>query len=160
LKLIYLGLGSNLGDRLGCLRRAIEELRAAGIEVRRVSSIYETQPVGHTGQPWFLNCVVEAETERMPLQLLKRLQQIERRLGRRRRTPGGPRTIDIDILLFGNHVMETEALAVPHPRLAERRFVLQPLCELAPGLRHPGSGQTMAELLAGLADRSAVRRLT
>ncbi len=158
MKTVYLGLGSNLGDRQARLRRAIELLREEGVEVRRVSGIYESEPVDYTAQPWFLNCVVEAETELMPLQLLKRLQKIEARVGRRRTVPKGPRTIDIDILLYGNHVMATAPLTVPHPRLAERRFVLAPLREVAPGLRHPVSRKTISELLDGLTRPGRVER--
>jgi len=158
-KLVYLGLGSNLGDRLENLRRAIQELRAAGVAVGRGSSVYESEPVDYTAQPRFLNAVVEAETELMPRQLLRRLQHIERRLGRRRGVPGGPRTIDIDILVFGEHVMHTAALTIPHPRLAERRFVLQPLCELAAGLRHPADRQTVSALLAGLSGGGQVKKV-
>ena len=158
-KLVYLGLGSNLGERLDNLRRAIEELRAAGVAVCRVSSVYESEPVDYTAQPRFLNAAVEAETELMPRQLLRRLQQIESRLGRRRGRRRGPRTIDIDILLFGDHVMHTAALTIPHPRLAQRRFVLEPLRELAAGLRHPVNRQTVSELLAGLNGGGQVKKV-
>ena len=123
-----------------------------------MSSVYESAPVDYTAQPRFLNAVVEAETELMPRQLLRRLQRVESRLGRRRGVRRGPRTIDIDILLFGDHVMHTAALTIPHPRLAERRFVLEPLRELAAGLRHPASRQTVAELLAGLSGGGRVKK--
>ncbi len=158
-KRVYLGLGSNLGDRRAHLERALGEMRALGIEVLRVSSLYESEPVDWSEQPWFLNCVVEAETEHMPRQLLHKLQCIELRLGRRRSARRGPRTIDIDILLFGEHVMDTEELTIPHPRLARRRFVLEPLRELAADLRHPLSRRTMAELLAEVPDRTRVERV-
>lgn len=162
-KRAYLCLGSNLGDRRAYLERALEAMHTYGIEVLRVSAFYESQPVPPSGsaQPWFLNCVAEVETECMPLQLLHRLQRIEKQLGRRRSrsgAPRGPRTIDIDILLYANHIMETEELTIPHPRMAERRFVLEPLRELAAGLRHPVSRRTVAELLAGVPDRSRVHR--
>jgi 2-amino-4-hydroxy-6-hydroxymethyldihydropteridine diphosphokinase len=127
--------------------------------VRRVSSVYETEPVGVRNQPWFLNVVVEGETELFPVQLLERMQAIEIRLGRRRPAEQGPRTMDIDILLYGDFRIERRDLTVPHPRLSERRFVLEPLVELAPELRHPVSRVTMRELLAATPDRSAVRRL-
>ncbi len=162
-KRAYLCLGSNLGDRRAYLERALAAMRAGGMEIRRVSSLYETEPVEVSGQPWFLNCVAEVETEDMPLQLLRRLQRIEQRLGRRRSAPRlgrrGPRTIDLDILFYGNHVMETGELTLPHPRLADRRFVLEALREIAAGLRHPVSRRTIAELLAAVADRSQVHRL-
>ncbi len=157
---IYLSLGSNLGDRRQNLERAIGELAEAGVEVKRVSSLYETEPVGMRAQPWFLNQVVEAETELFPMQLLDRLQAIERGLGRQRLTPQGPRTIDIDILLYGRFRIQSERLTVPHPRMNERRFVLEPLAELTTELRHPVSLLTVRELLAATGDRSAVRRLT
>jgi 2-amino-4-hydroxy-6-hydroxymethyldihydropteridine diphosphokinase len=127
--------------------------------VRRVSSVYETEPVGVRNQPWFLNVVVEGETELFPVQLLERMQAIEIRLGRRRPAEPSPRTIDIDILLYGDFRIQRLDLTVPHPRLAERRFVLEPLVELAPELRHPVSRLTMREMLAATPDRSTVRRL-
>lgn len=160
-KRAYLGLGSNVGERQLYIERALEEMRTAGIEVHRVSSLYETEPVGVADQPWFLNCVAEVDTELMPLQLLHKLQGIEHRLGRRRAAGDKPRprTIDIDILLFGNHVMDTAELAIPHPRMTERRFVLEPLRELAGDLRHPVSRRTVSELLAAVSDRSRIQRL-
>jgi len=160
-KRVYLSLGSNLGDRRAHLERALEEMRADGIDVLRLSALYESEPVDFRAQRWFLNCVVEAETECMPLELLRRLRRIETRLGRRRLAPSrlrGPRTIDIDVLLYANHVMRTSELTIPHPRMTERRFVLEPLRELAPDLRHPVNRRTVAELLTAVRDRSRVRR--
>jgi 2-amino-4-hydroxy-6-hydroxymethyldihydropteridine diphosphokinase len=158
MKTVYLSLGSNLGDRERNLREAIRMLGEAGVHAQRVSSLYETEPVGVRDQPWFLNLVVEAETELFPRQLLARIHRIEFALGRKRVRPQGPRTADIDILLYGDSVIETEELTVPHPRLEERRFVLEPLAELAPELRHPVSRRTIRELLAGTAGQ-AVRKL-
>lgn len=158
MKTVYLSLGSNLGDREGYLRRAIALVGAAGVRVLRVSSLYETEPLEVHGQPWFLNLVVEAETELFPKQLLGRLQKVELDLGRRRTRPKGPRPIDIDILLYGRSVIEGAELTVPHPRLAERRFVLEPLAELAPELRHPVNHRTIGELLAATAGQ-VVRKL-
>lgn len=159
-KRVFLSLGSNLGDRKAYLDRALEELPGAGVEVLRVSPMYESEPVDYAAQPWFLNCVVEAATEAMPLQLLHRLQQIENRLGRRRGTQirRGPRTIDIDILLYGNQVISTSTLTVPHPRMTQRRFVLEPLRELSPDLRHPVSRRTVGELLSEASGQS-IRKL-
>lgn len=157
-KTVYLSLGSNLGDREGCLRRAIALVGAAGVRVLRVSSLYETEPLEVRDQPRFLNLVVEAETELFPKQLLARLQKIELDLGRRRTRPKGPRPIDIDILLYGRSAIESAELTVPHPRLADRRFVLEPLAELAPELRHPVNQRTIRELLAATAGQ-VVRKL-
>ena len=155
---IYLSLGSNLGDRAAQIARAVEALVAAGVKVTRQSALYATEPVGFSAQGWFLNCVLEAETELMPRQLLRVLQEVERSLGRRRMVPRGPRTMDIDILLYGASAVRMADLEVPHPRMAERRFVLVPLAELSPTLRHPTLHKTMLELLAETRDRSQVRR--
>ncbi len=157
-KTIYLSLGSNLGDRRGHIARAVEALAAAGLRVTQQSSLYATEPLDFPAQRWFLNCVLEAETEWMPRQLLHVIQGIERRLGRKRMVHRGPRTIDIDILLYGSSVLSAPELTVPHPRMAERRFVLVPLGEIAPALRHPTLRRTVAELLAETPDRSSVRR--
>lgn len=157
-KLIYLSLGSNLGNRPAHIAEAIGALGAAGVRVLRQSSLYATEPVDFRTQSWFLNCVVEAETEWMPRQLLRALQEMERRLGRRKTVRRGPRVIDLDILLYGSSVIRSADLKVPHPRMAERRFVLVPLNEIAPGLRHPTLHRTIAELLATVRDRSSVRR--
>ncbi|MGE5569403.1 MAG: 2-amino-4-hydroxy-6-hydroxymethyldihydropteridine diphosphokinase [Rhodospirillales bacterium] len=158
MKTVYLSLGSNLGDRERNLREAIRMLGEAGVRVLRISSLYETEPVDLRDQPWFLNLVLEAETELFPKQLLARIRKIELDLGRKRLRPKGPRTADIDILLYGDFVIDTEELTVPHPRMAERRFVLEPLAELAPELRHPVTRRTIRELLAGTAGQ-AVRRI-
>ena len=158
MKTIYLSLGSNLGDRERNLRAAIERLGASDLRILRVSPIYETEPVEKTDQGWFLNLVVEAETTLFPLQLLARTQKIERALGRVRTVPKGPRTIDIDILLYAAAVMHTGKLEIPHPRLSERRFVLAPLHDLAPELRHPVTRATVAEMLRA-APPAAVRLL-
>ena len=147
MKTTYLALGSNIGDRETNLCAAIQSISAAGIPVLRESPIYETEPVGLTDQRWFLNMVVEAETALFPMQLLTRTGKIERALGRVRTVANGPRTIDIDILLYGNAVIRTPRLEIPHPRMHERRFVLAPLADLAPALRHPLLRQTVRQLL-------------
>lgn len=157
MKTIYLSLGSNLGERDQNLARAITSLPERGVRVLRQSSLYETEPVDVRGQPWFLNCAVEAETDLMPRQLLQALLGIEREMGRRRRVPRGPRLIDMDILFYGSSIVDLPNLEVPHPRMAGRRFVLMPLNELAPTLRHAVLNKTVAELLAETPDRSQVR---
>ena len=156
-KTVYLSLGSNLGEREGNLQRAISALRELGT-VTGVSSPYETEPVEFTPQPWFLNCAVVLETEMMPKQLLARVLGIEQALGRRRTQPKGPRTLDIDILLFGNTVVDTPALIIPHPAMHERRFVLEPLAEIAPDARHPVLKRSVRELRDALPAAGAVRR--
>jgi 2-amino-4-hydroxy-6-hydroxymethyldihydropteridine diphosphokinase len=158
-KLTYLSLGSNLGDRAANLERAIEALPAAGVRVLRRSSIYETEPVDFLHQPWFLNCVVEAETSLPPEALLGTLQGIERQMGSRKLVARGPRIIDLDILFYDAAVVRTPEIEIPHPRMAERRFVLVPLAELAPALQHPALHATIAELLAVTRDTSIVRVL-
>jgi 2-amino-4-hydroxy-6-hydroxymethyldihydropteridine diphosphokinase len=156
-KIVYIALGSNLGDRAGMLERAIAAMNSAGISVVRQSSLYVTEPVGAPGQGWFLNAVVEAETSLLPLQLLHTLLKIERELGRRRLTPHGPRAIDLDILFYGSSVIRSRELEVPHPRLTERRFVLIPLAQLAPDFRHPVLHKSINQLLAETPDRSEAR---
>jgi 2-amino-4-hydroxy-6-hydroxymethyldihydropteridine diphosphokinase len=149
--LVYIGLGSNLGDRESTIRAAVERLAATpGIELVAVSSLHETDPVGYADQPRFLNGAVALRTELPPRTLLGRLQEVERELGRDRSGPRfGPRTIDLDLLLYGAEQIDENDLQIPHPRLAERRFVLEPLAELDRGLEVPGKGSVRA-LLAGL----------
>lgn len=159
MKQIFLSLGSNIGDRLAHIHQAIELLSKVGIEVKRVSSFYQTEPVDFLPQRWFVNCVVEVGTDLMPRRLLKALQSVERALGRRPGIPKGPRSIDIDILLYENVVVRSAALTIPHERLSERRFVLIALRELAADLRHPVTQRTVAEMLHDTPDVSQVVRL-
>ena len=155
---VYLSLGSNVGDRTRNLNAAIQRLRALG-EVMAVSSIYETEPVDFTAQPWFLNCAVKLNTENTPEQLLTGIVEIERQLGRRRGLQKGPRIIDLDILLFGTSTFKAPGLTIPHPAMHERRFVLEPLAEIAPEVCHPVLKQTIRELLSVLPIGQAVRKI-
>jgi 2-amino-4-hydroxy-6-hydroxymethyldihydropteridine diphosphokinase len=154
--LVFLSLGSNVGDRAGQLQAAISQLRGVG-PVVAVSSFYETEPVEFTEQPWFLNCAVALETDRNPQELMKAILDIEREMGRRRLQDKGPRLIDIDILLFGGTVMDSNEVTIPHPAMQQRRFVLEPLAEIAPDVRHPVLKRTIREMLADLPTGQTVR---
>jgi 2-amino-4-hydroxy-6-hydroxymethyldihydropteridine diphosphokinase len=157
----YLSLGSNLGDRELNLLRAVAEIgRIAGLKITALSRFYETDPVGPIPQDPFLNAAMKVETTLSPEQMLKALQRIETEtFQRRRQVAWGPRTMDIDILFFGDRTVADEKLVIPHPRLHQRRFVLAPLAEIAPELVHPLFRQTVAELLATLGDGQGVRPL-
>jgi len=157
-KRVYLSLGSNVGDRGANLRAAIERLGRFG-RVVALSSFYETEPVEFSAQAWFLNCAAALETEKQPRQLLKAVLEVERRMGRRRMQKKGPRNIDIDILLFADWIVETKGLTIPHPALHRRRFVLEPLAEIAPDARHPVFKKTIRELHDALPPGPVVRRL-
>jgi 2-amino-4-hydroxy-6-hydroxymethyldihydropteridine diphosphokinase len=158
LKRVYLSLGSNVGDRAANLDAAIARLGALG-KVMAVSSFYETEPVEFVAQAWFLNCAVELDTEKMPRQLLGGVLALEQEMGRRRQQKKGPRNIDIDILLFGNSIIKARGLTIPHPAMHERRFVLEPLAEIAPEARHPVFNCTVRELRDALPPGQTVRRL-
>jgi 2-amino-4-hydroxy-6-hydroxymethyldihydropteridine diphosphokinase len=155
---VFLSLGSNVGDRSANLRAAIERLGDHGA-VRAVSGFYETEPVGLHDQPWFLNCVLTLETDDAPEALLKKVLAIEQEMGRLRTRDKGPRSIDIDILLFGDRVVDGRELKIPHPAMHQRRFVLEPLAEIAPEALHPQLRKTARELLADLPPGRIVRRL-
>jgi len=155
-KTVYLSLGSNIGDRARHLQAALEQLGGAGLRILRVSPAYETEPVEFTAQRWFVNLVAEAETDLFPMQLLARTARVERALGRVRGVPKGPRIIDIDILFYGRSVIHSAKLEIPHPGIAARRFVLVPLADLAPDLRHPVTRKTVREMLEA-APQQAVR---
>ena len=155
----YISLGSNLGDRAGNLLLAARGMMEAALCIHRLSSVYETEPVGDIDQPAFLNMVVEVgDSLPTPQQVMARLLRIEWLLGRTREVKDGPRTIDLDLLLYGEVESQTEFLMLPHPRLHERRFVLEPLVEIAPHLVHPTLKCSAAELLEKLEDKSAVKR--
>ena len=156
----YVGMGSNLGNRAGYLLLAVRGMLDAGLDVIRLSSIYETAPVENEDQPNFLNMVAELRGSTLPRpdQLLARLLRIEYALGRTRGVPLGPRTIDLDLLIAKDEVAGTDFLKLPHPRIPSRRFVLVPLNELVPDLVHPTLGKTLRELLEKTPDKSAVVR--
>ena len=154
----YISLGSNLGDRAGNLLLGVRGMMDAGLEVLRLSRVYETEPVETIAQPLFLNQVAELRGETLPAAetLMARLLRIEYALGRRREVEKGPRVIDLDLLLYHNQTRDTPLLTLPHPRLHRRRFVLEPLAELAPQLVHPILNKTVSELLAEVDDGSKV----
>jgi 2-amino-4-hydroxy-6-hydroxymethyldihydropteridine diphosphokinase len=157
----FVGLGSNLGEREALIRQALDELGALpDTTLIRVSSLYDTEPVGEIEQPRFLNAVAMLDTELTARQLLWNLQRIEARLGRTRTQRWGPRTMDLDLLLYGDLVIEEADLRLPHPELGRRGFVLVPLVELDPTLTHPVSGLTVVQLLARLKHKSPVKRIS
>ena len=154
----YLSLGSNIGDRAHNITHALEQLASHGVTVVKQSSLYETEPVELREQDWFLNCVAEVETNLRPRELMHALLNIERSMGRERIVPKGPRVIDMDILLFGSEVVKESQLEIPHPRMADRRFVLTPFAEIAPQTVHPVMRKTIQQLLEDTPDHSEVRR--
>lgn len=156
---VYLGLGSNLGDRLPNIKKALRMLESQ-IDVQNVSSVYETEPWGLKDQPWFLNVVCSGETDLPPHDLLDFVKGIEQRIGRQQTVRYGPRPIDIDILFYNDRIIQHPELQIPHPRLAERSFVLAPLAEIAPALEHPETRKTAREMLAELEDPGVVRQVS
>lgn len=163
----YIGVGANLGDAVGQVRHAIDALGTLG--PARASSLYRTEPLGDPEQPWYINAVVELVTEETPDALLEQLHALEAAGGRERHDPDDPagsgrsrwqpRTLDLDLLLYSDRVIDSPLLRLPHPGLSERRFVLEPLAELAPQAREPRSGRTVGEILAGLEDPLRVEKL-
>jgi 2-amino-4-hydroxy-6-hydroxymethyldihydropteridine diphosphokinase len=161
-KLVYLSLGSNIGDREKSLNDALDSLEREQIHILARSSVYETEPQDIPDQPWFLNLVVACETRYFPRQLLQILQRIERELGRVRGNNAirrGPRNIDIDILLFGSLTLETPQLVIPHPRMLQRRFVLEPLLEIAPDLKFPHTNKPLKSYLRAVAAQKIRKRV-
>src|SRR5215467_11192817 len=157
-EIVYLSLGSNLGDRLANLRSAIDALPAS-IRVTKISSFYETEPVDYLDQPWFLNCAVEAETSLAPLDLLQAIRKIESQFGSKKEFAKGPRLLDMDILLYGNETIALPELQIPHPRMLQRNFVLAPLAEIAPSLEHSAWQANAAQLFQDSTDKSQIKKL-
>lgn len=155
---VYLGLGSNLGDRKANLEKSLQ-LLGERLAIRQVSSLYQTEPVGDKEQPMFFNAVCRAETDLGPLQLLSLIKGIEAALGRVPSFAGGPRPIDVDILLYEGLSMDTADLTIPHPRMADRAFVLVPLLELSPELVHPDSGKSIRDLVAAVQGKQGVEKV-
>lgn len=155
---VYIALGTNIGEREDNLRAAIERLPDVGVHIRHVSSVYETEPLDYLDQDWFLNAALEGTTELDALDLLRALRGIESLMGSRKTIPKGPRLIDLDVLLYGGETLDTPELQVPHPRMLERKFVLVPLAEIAPTLRHPSWPAGVTQLLARTRDHSIVRK--
>ena len=154
--IIFLALGSNLGDREEHLRSAVRGLQKRGIEIVRCASIYSTEPREVLDQPWFLNTVLEANTTLRPEELLHACLEVEKENFRERNTSKGPRTVDIDILFYGNELVQKPGLTIPHPNFSSRRFVLAPLAEIAPDFVDPGSGKTIRQLLDACSDGATV----
>jgi 2-amino-4-hydroxy-6-hydroxymethyldihydropteridine diphosphokinase len=153
---VYVSIGSNLGDRVGNIHRAVTRLGESGQTVEKVSPLFSTEPVGYQDQPWFLNAALEVDTPLSPTELLEHCQEIESFLGRVRTFRDAPRTVDLDILLYGDRVVDKPGLQIPHPRMTERLFVLKPLCHIAPDAIHPVLGQNIRSLLAACPDTSVV----
>ena len=156
MKCVYLALGSNLGDREAYLRAGIRGLAAHGMDIIRCASVYSTEPREILDQPWFLNTVLEANTDLKPSELLQVCLEVEKQNNRIRETVKGPRTLDIDLIFYGNTIIQNPELTIPHPSFSKRRFVLVPLAEIAPGFVDPLSGQTILQLLEICPDQSSV----
>ena len=155
----YLGLGSNLGDRNEAILGSLQLLREAGVQIEQVSSFYKTEPMDAPG-PWFLNAVVSISVSLSPMGLLELCEEIEQSMGRKTKGDLAPRIVDLDLLLYGDLCIATERLVIPHPRLAARRFVLEPLAEIAPDVEIPGLGAAAAVLLNICPDTSTLERLS
>ena len=156
----YIGLGSNMGDKVANLKKAVLELgKVPGNKVLAVSSFYKTEPVGGVEQDWFVNAAAEIETSLTPRELLNKLLYIEKNLGRVRDARWGPRVIDLDILLYDDLVMDEEGLSIPHPYLHERGFVLVPLAEIAPKVIHPKFKKSISELMRGIHDNKKIEKI-
>jgi len=156
---VYIAVGTNIGEREENLRTALQHLPEVGVHIRRVSSVYETEPLDYLDQDWFLNAALEGDTELDALDLLRALRLIESQMGSRKTIPKGPRLIDLDVLLYGSETLDTPEIQVPHPRMLERRFVLVPLAEIAPTLRHPSWPAGVMHLLATTRDHSTVKKV-
>ena len=148
MSIVYIGIGSNLGDREENCRQAIKLIEKNGIAVKKQSRMYETEPWGVKDQPKFINMAIEVEMDKKPEELLRILKEIEKEIGRTETTKWGPRIIDLDILFYDDLILKTDHLEIPHPLLHEREFVLKPLCEIAPYKKHPVTGKSVKEMAA------------
>jgi len=158
--LAYVGIGSNLGDKIEQCRKAISEILAIhGHRLLAQSSFYKTQPMGYPDQDWFINGVIQIETDLGPLELLRKLKEIESKMGRKETFRWGPRVIDLDLLLYDDLEMKTDELEIPHPQLTRRQFVLIPLVEINPDLIHPAFKKTMRELLLEIKEDQRVEKI-
>ena len=153
---VYLGLGSNLGNKFANIKEAVRQIKKK-IKIKKISPVYKTEPVGYKNQDWFLNCVVEAETEKNPFQLLEFLKSIEKKLKRKKTIKNGPRTIDIDILFYSNKIIKTTNLQIPHPRMHKRLFVLEPFTKISQDFFHPKLKITIKKLKEKIEDKSRVK---
>jgi 2-amino-4-hydroxy-6-hydroxymethyldihydropteridine diphosphokinase len=155
---VYIAIGSNIGERENNLHEALDLLAESGLKIKKVSGFYETEPVDYLDQSWFLNAVLEAETSLSAIDLLHTLGGIERRMGSKKAFAKGPRLIDLDLLLYAQESFETPELQIPHPRMLNRRFVLVPLAEIAPTLKHPSWPAAAAEMCNRTSDTSIVKK--
>lgn len=159
MKTVYIGIGSNKGNRINNIKKSIKLMEENNIKIQKLSSFYETSPVGKTDQSWFINCVIKGKTDSTALELLNTLQKIERKLHRKRKEKWGPRTIDLDLLLYNSDVIKTRDLTIPHPLMHSRKFVLKPLLEISPKLRHPEYKKSFSSMFKKISSDEIVEKI-